>query len=273
MRKPLFLLASFTITAGLLSSCGQPAPDEAETGSVTGTVSYRERMALSPEAVVSVKLLDVSLADVPSQTLGEQIINNPGNVPIAFSIDYDPEVISEKNSYAVRAEIRDRGQLLFTTDTHYPVLTREARNNTDLILVRVAAPSKPAVETTVDATEPPASPGEIAGAQWSLTELNGAAVSTDAENPAPNFMVDTEAAQIGGFAGCNNFSGSFEATDGRVNIGPMAVTMMACADDNGAETTFLQMMEKFNRYEVVDGTLSAFHDEELLARFESAFGG
>mgnify|MGYP000231719118 CR=1 FL=1 len=40
-----------------------------------------------------------------------------------------PEVIAaidERMSYAVRAQIHDRGALLFTSDTHHPVLTRGA---------------------------------------------------------------------------------------------------------------------------------------------------
>jgi putative lipoprotein len=39
--------------------------------------------------------------------------------------------------YSVRATIRHADQLLFTTDTHYPVLTRGAGNTADVLLIMV----------------------------------------------------------------------------------------------------------------------------------------
>ena len=58
-----------------------PQPTVPATSVVTGTVTYRERIALSPQAVVEVKLLDISQADAPAITIGEQIIEKPGASP------------------------------------------------------------------------------------------------------------------------------------------------------------------------------------------------
>jgi uncharacterized lipoprotein YbaY len=126
------------ITMVLLASCAKQVSEGEIINTVSGTVSYREKMALSPDAVINVKLLDVSLADIPAVTLGEQTIKNPGNVPVSFSITYDPLSIDERHSYAVRAEIRDQGQLIFTTDRNYPVITHNTGNNTDLMLLRIS---------------------------------------------------------------------------------------------------------------------------------------
>lgn len=52
---------------------------------VTGTVTYRERIVLSPDAALIVSLEDVSLLDAPSVNIAGSIINNPGQVPIYFS--------------------------------------------------------------------------------------------------------------------------------------------------------------------------------------------
>jgi uncharacterized lipoprotein YbaY len=57
-----------------------------EEASVSGTVTYRERMALTPDAFVTVQIQDVSLADAPASTIGEQVIRNPGQVPIPFEV-------------------------------------------------------------------------------------------------------------------------------------------------------------------------------------------
>ena len=46
-----------------------PPGTGAETASVTGTITYRERIALTPEAVVQVDLRDVSKADAEATPL------------------------------------------------------------------------------------------------------------------------------------------------------------------------------------------------------------
>jgi putative lipoprotein len=109
-----------------------------EPSSVTGTVTYRERMALTPGAVVEVKLLDVSIADATAKLIAEQTIRPQHQVPIPFELVYDPAEIDARFTYAVRATIRDRDQLLFTTDRSYRVLTHENPNHVDLVLVRTS---------------------------------------------------------------------------------------------------------------------------------------
>ena len=130
-----------------------PEPTVATRGVVTGTVTYRERIALTPDAVVEVELLDVSRADAPSVTIGEQIIENPGQVPIVFEIKYDPANIDSRFSYAIRAVIKEGDKLAFTTDTRYSVITRDNPAHVDLVLVRVgAAPTEPTTPTTATVT-------------------------------------------------------------------------------------------------------------------------
>ena len=83
-------------------------PDTPVASRVTGTITYRERIALSPDAVVEVKLSDVSLMDVAAVTIEEQVIRNPGQVPIEFEIEYDPDEIDERFTYAIQVRITER---------------------------------------------------------------------------------------------------------------------------------------------------------------------
>ena len=100
---------------------------DAASATLTGTVTHLPRIALPPDAVVVVRLLDVSRADAPSTPLAESRVEAPGQVPIPFSLGYDPSQIQPRRRYVVRAEILDaRGALLWTTDTAYPVLTNGA---------------------------------------------------------------------------------------------------------------------------------------------------
>jgi uncharacterized lipoprotein YbaY len=106
-----------------------------ETARVTGTASYRQRIALPQEGTVfTAVLLDVSRMDVAAETIARTTIENPGQVPISFTIDYDPARIDERMSYAVRAEIRVGGKLWATSDTHHPVLTGDAGSHVDILL-------------------------------------------------------------------------------------------------------------------------------------------
>ena len=111
--------------------------DSAVTATVTGSITYRERIALSPAAIVEVKLLDVSRADAPSVTIAKQTIRNPGQVPIDFEIEYDPKDIDERLVYAVSVRIMEGDRLVFINDTSYGVLTRGRPSHVDMVLVRV----------------------------------------------------------------------------------------------------------------------------------------
>jgi uncharacterized lipoprotein YbaY/heat shock protein HslJ len=138
----------FTTLCGLalayvMVACNDPPEstnaeaDRVSKPSVTGTVSYRERMALSDRAELNVALLDVSRQDVAATVIAEQTVSNPGQVPIRFELTYDPAKIDERMSYSLRATIHDRGRMVFTSDTHTPVLTRGAGREAHMTLVAV----------------------------------------------------------------------------------------------------------------------------------------
>jgi len=144
------------------AACSEPASTakdravaaESGTALITGTLSYRERVALTDRASVEVTLEDVSRQDVAATVLARQTINDPGQVPIRFELEYDPAAIDPGMSYAVRARIHDRGRLLFISDTHTPVLTRGAGREAHLRLVQVPAPAPAPVATAEGSDEP-----------------------------------------------------------------------------------------------------------------------
>lgn len=112
------------------------APPAANT--VTGTVSYLQRMAMPPDAVVHVQLLDVSLADAPSKVIAEDKITfGQRQVPIPFELKFDPAKIDPKHRYSVSARILTGDELRFISDKSYSVLTQNHPSKVDLILVQV----------------------------------------------------------------------------------------------------------------------------------------
>jgi len=131
-----WLLGLVVLMSGCMTSQVMPEHGGGSSMSqVTGTVTYRERIALPPTTVVTVKLVDVSRADAPAIVIGEQVIRPAGKqAPFAFSIAYDPVQIQPHLTYAVQARIEDGGRLLFISDRMYPVLTRDAPDHVDMVL-------------------------------------------------------------------------------------------------------------------------------------------
>ncbi|CAM3453491.1 YbaY family lipoprotein [Thalassospira profundimaris] len=127
-------LIAFGVVA-ILSGC---AALQSPSNSVTGSVSYRERIALSPDnTFLVVRLLDVSRADAPSVEIASlrQPVANP---PMVFILPYDLDDIEPKHSYAVEAKIVNaNGDLLFRNDQSYPVLTRGAPSDVDIVVRQV----------------------------------------------------------------------------------------------------------------------------------------
>jgi putative lipoprotein len=133
------IIAGMTIAAGLLAAFGCSSSGEA---SITGTVTYRQRIALPDDAVITVQLRDVSKADVAATVLGEQIIKTEGKqVPIPYQVSYDESEIDDRFSYSMSARIEDgSGRLLFISDTHTPVITRDSPTEDVEILVVPVSP-------------------------------------------------------------------------------------------------------------------------------------
>ena len=120
---------------------------------VMGTVTYLQRSALPPTAVIEVVLQDVSKMDVPAVTISSQTIQANGKqVPFLYELKYDPAQIDEKNSYAVRATIKDGDQLLFTSTTSYPVITRGNPTSGVEIIVEPVASSGAASQGVITGT-------------------------------------------------------------------------------------------------------------------------
>lgn len=119
-------------------TCNIPSEPQ-QQNAVTGTVTYRNRSALPRNAVITVKLMDVSRADAIGSVVAEQRIEADGKqVPIAFSLGYKPDQIQRRNRYTVQAEIRARnGRLLYISDTAYPVLTQGNPSNVEIVVSQV----------------------------------------------------------------------------------------------------------------------------------------
>ncbi len=120
---------------------------------LNGSLTYLQFIALPDDAVVFVQLEQVPLNDEPTLVLGSQQFATEGNqVPFAFSISYNPDLINPERSYVVQAGIAaGDGQLLWITPAGgFPVLTQgNPASGIEIVLVQVGpAPAPDPAPTT-----------------------------------------------------------------------------------------------------------------------------
>lgn len=126
-QKPYQEQVTRVVFAGLPTTkpATKPTTQPINTVTVTGTVTYRPRIALPSHAVVKVSLQDVSRADAAAIVLDEQTIPTNGKqVPIPFTLKYDPSQIKPNHSYAVSARIVVDGKLHWISTTRNSVISR-----------------------------------------------------------------------------------------------------------------------------------------------------
>lgn len=132
----LLLVAVLTVLPGRATA--QMGP-----GAISGVLSVRERVALPGNAVVTVQIAEVGSAGRPGAVIAEQrFTTNNAQPPFRYSISYDPNRIDPNRAYTVQANISFGGQIQFTTNQVYRVITGGAPV-TDVNILLVAVPRLP----------------------------------------------------------------------------------------------------------------------------------
>jgi uncharacterized lipoprotein YbaY/heat shock protein HslJ len=127
----ILMLVAMVLLSGCVSKLLQA--DDAMT--ISGTAAYRQRIAMPPEALLTVRVEEVSHTDAQNPVLAET--REPfgdRQVPIGFSLQVPNTAIDASHSYNLRAFITVNGEQRFITTRSYPVLTRGADNNVNLTL-------------------------------------------------------------------------------------------------------------------------------------------
>ena len=111
---------------------------------VSGTVAYRERIAMPENAVLTMQLQDISVpdgtqgSDVRATVIAEQKFTFAGHqVPLPFELHYDAAKIDPKHTYALSARITVADQLMFMNTTAYRVITQGNPMKADILLQMV----------------------------------------------------------------------------------------------------------------------------------------
>ncbi len=112
-----------------------------EVGILTGEVFYMERIALSPEANLTVTLADVSKADASMEVISSRSYSTKDKpMPFTFELNYPMSAIKPNHTYNLSARITVGDEIIFISDTAYQVIT-DPNKTTDL-KIRVASISQ-----------------------------------------------------------------------------------------------------------------------------------
>lgn len=257
-RPPSIAAALFALALGACSSQG-PAPmpgPEGVAGVVSGTVTYRERMALPPDAVVEVWITDVTPGVVTNMALlGEATVQSAGRqVPIPFEIRFEPARVAADHLYAVKAAIRGGGQTLFESEAGTNVITRGNPMRVELRLTRFPAGG------------PTGQGGGLGGTKWVLTDLAGAGMIGSAQATL-EFAGD---GKVSGAGSCNRFFGSMTLSGETIGFSRVGSTMMACSEASmNQEQKYLSALQKAQRFSR-NGAELLIYSEGLVAPLKFA---
>lgn len=109
---------------------------------------------------------------------------------------------------------------------------------------------------------------------WKLTVLNGDTV-TMAKNQERErfFTLKTDENRVTGFAGCNDFHGSYEPGEGnKIRFSNMATTLKACPDVDVDEGAYLEVFELADTYSIHGDILTLYDgDGAAIAVFAAVY--
>ena len=104
---------------------------------VSGTIWIKQKVALPPDAVLTVTLSDASLADAPSKVLAQRAVRTEGKqAPFSFVLPYNPSDVQPNARILLSAAVTINDKLVFITDTVQEAVNKGG-TKIDLTLVPV----------------------------------------------------------------------------------------------------------------------------------------
>lgn len=222
------------------------APAMAEDVTFTGLVTYRERMALPPDAA-----LTISLVGLPAEqriASAHASLGGKAGSPIQFTLNVRSDVIAAGGQYGLVAEIWSTGYVIFRNWQPAVVDPQEPSGN----VIEVEFYPPPPHDPPEQILPPVETPNPLLDVLWSVTSIGGEPVLPQTE---VTFSIAADH-RAGGNGGCNNYftEASFEVPP--LTFGPIAGTRMACDPIVMAqEARFFAALEATAGYDLVGDAL------------------
>lgn len=245
MRLRAILALLFAAT--MLGCADAGADDGGSMLTLTGTVVHVERMALPPDAVLTVTLEDVSRADAPAAVLGQMTVAlNGRQSPIPFSVLYPRSAVNPAAIYAARARITVGDRLLFTTTDRNQIDPLNPAP-VELLLTAVPAPDETA----------PVPDASLTDTYWKLIDVQGRPVTVTDGAREPNIVLHGQDGRVAGSGGVNRLMGGYTVAGDSLTFSQIATTMMAGSPEAmGQEQAILAALQAVRGYRIAGDTMT-----------------
>lgn len=250
-------LLGLTVLGGsaMILSSAMPTQSIASEKTIRGSVMYRERIALPPEASLDIQLIDVSLADAPAQVIAEQKIDHLKSSPIPFELKFDSSKLIANHTYALQARISAGDTLWFINDTRHEFNQEKFEGPYEIRVVNVRKTN--AVQT----------PLSLENHEWLTEDIRGGGVVDTAQTT----LSVAPSGEVSGSGGCNRYFGKATITGEALSFGPIGSTFMQCPPAlMDQETKFLDVLKQTRKFSITNGKLYLLGENDLeLARLAS----
>ncbi len=171
MLSGIAIAVALSACAGKSGNTPMPAPDpngintlsqqSIQQPNVSGTIWIRQKVALPPDAVLTVTLSDASLADAPSKVLAQRAVRTEGKqAPFSFVLPYNPSEVQPNARILLSAAVTINDKLVFITDTVQEVINNGG-TKADLKLVPVQQTAVPVAPQTNQPAMPSSTPTQM----------------------------------------------------------------------------------------------------------------
>lgn len=270
MKKALYIiLAILIVLAGVYLY--NKKENVADDTTITGTITYLDRMGMPEHSLVNVKLLDISNMDTPVE-ISEMSFDTEGRqVPIEFSLPYDASKIVENHTYSISADIYVEGELFrASTNSNLVITNNNPTQNVEIILDRVNNEENSDDQNSSTTSQNNEDIKTKTIAEDGVKDLNNTNYNLASFNGKK--LTGTLSFKDGRIASkfCNNVNGEYTFKNGTLISKNMISTMMYCAEDGlmDAESTFSKMLDAGAKVTIVGKTLTLEEGQNRMV-FES----
>ena len=276
-RIVLFLpLAMIAFTGSLL---GQANTSQ---GAIVGTVAYPQHATLPLDAVVAVRLEDMSLTDAQARLVSESVVSAAGHEePFPFTLSYDPAAINPSHTYQVLATVTANGTLLFTSKARR-VLTRGAPASVAILLQQIVVAAEPLPSTTTHtvpsaalpapprATPAPLSVIPLQETRWKPIHLGGEPLVASPGTSAPWIVLHKEQNKYTGWTGCGDMFGTYTLTQNALQFSRPEANGVVCTPEmTRQELAFAVALRATRGYRITGDTLELLLGDEVVGVFRA----
>lgn len=228
------------------------SPAFAAKVTLSGQVTYRERIALPETASLEIQLIDQTLATLPPR-LDVKAPIGPGQVPLSFNLGFEDSLILPGHTYALVATIGVPEGVMFRNTEPYVVDPLAPAQPVLVVVNRFVATTDQS--TASSAPEPVAPAPAILDATWTAASIRGAPVLP---RTRPTFSIGADM-RAGGSTGCNSWFAETELQGDEIHLGQIGATLIGCPDAVAQqEKAFTDALSQSARWQQEGDTLTLF---------------